>query len=47
MYDLEDMNSFADDTQVVRWNKLLINVVNEMESLLKIIKKWLWQSTKD
>ena len=30
MYDLEDMTSFADDTQVVRWNKLLVNVINEM-----------------
>ena len=44
LFDLEKMTSFADDTQIVRWNSNLSLLIKDMEKSLEAIIKWLKQS---
>ena len=44
MFDLEKMTCFADDISVLRWNKSLTLLIEDMEKSLEAITKWLRKS---
>jgi hypothetical protein len=44
LFDLADMTLFADDNYVLKWNKILSALIDDMEKELESIIKWLRQS---
>ena len=44
LFDLKDMTLFADDNYIVRWNKHLTALIEDMRESLEMITKWLKDS---
>ena len=44
MYDLEDMSSFADDNFTIRWHSNFQTMIQNLETSLTKITKWLKDS---
>ena len=44
LFDLEKMSNYADDNFIIRINKFLPELINDMEKSLEAIPKWLKKS---
>ena len=44
LFDLEAMTCFADDINIIRCNKILVNLIIDMQKSLEAITKWLRKS---
>jgi hypothetical protein len=41
LFDLEAMTSFADDINIIRFSKILVNLITDIPKSLRAITKWL------
>ena len=44
LFDMEKMTTYVDDNFIIRWNKNLTQLINDMQKSLEAITKWLKKS---